>query len=756
MPTLPASGYPVPTVPTVEPLSQAGTPFQDIRTSADMFGANIAEGLQNFAAGARTASENADKIQTFYNQVATDEQINAFEEEVNKVLYGDSSSPGDVGYLGLQGRNALDQRASVRQTIDKIMRDRRGGMQNVQQQLMFDTQTRRYRNYALSAIGRHYDAQFNAWTAKTGDARVENAMARGQEAANADNFREFRAELDNAISERVKYNQMRGVSEDETKAQAREITQKMATSWARNLIVKDPVKAQAFIEANRAGLGANYDNLLGAVKGQADKNLMFEIATGVKQPGTGAPNLVRGGAIERFLDLTKQEESGGRNIEQGIVPPGGGFNPSVGRVTGPSTASGFYQITDTTWREFRGGVPEAGRYARAIDAPEPVQRAVARHIATTSGVQHWTDYNKALRAAVVQGGMPVAGPIKQEVATERAKPDALLSNLPPLDQGELPDNELPGLQKQIEEAAKRVPPGTPLHVWYGAVKMLRQESNARYTAQRQQEQIRRAAQERVDHEVGGSYIERMAPGSPTQPTEAEILKDNRLSDTKRQNLVGFLRSTVKEGPDPNAAKANFVSLFNRMGLEEGNPELLQREDQIDQAFSNGLITWPMHQELVKTFRDKQGSRDALVQKMMTAMSTAVQPYLFPTKHIANGMGDPGGPSRELNFQIYMADRVREMRKAGKNPLDLFREDSPDYVGKPEVLKRFGKGAIGVQGTLQDSSGANLDLKTLGEVQDALRAGKFGPPGSMQAIERAREYARARGYAVDTRNPVPVR
>lgn len=133
-------------------------------------------------------------------------------------------------------------------------------------------------------------------------------------------------------------------------------------------------------------------------------------------PSTGSPQFSAGGAtpsaVERFLDLARHHESGGRNVMQGVAPPGGGFNPSVGRVTGPSTAQGYYQITNTTWRNF---APQAGVdlavYPTAMSAPPEVQRHVARTIATTDGVQHWTDFNPRLRLAVEAAGLPVSGPI---------------------------------------------------------------------------------------------------------------------------------------------------------------------------------------------------------------------------------------------------------------------------------------------------------------------------------------------------------
>lgn len=118
----------------------------------------------------------------------------------------------------------------------------------------------------------------------------------------------------------------------------------------------------------------------------------------------------RGDPVEHFLDLTERDESGSRNTMQQVIGPQGGYNPSVGRVTGPSSAQGYFQIITPTWQAFapKAGV-DLGQYPTAMSAPYEVQRSVARTIATTSGVQHWTDYNKILRANAERAGLPVTG-----------------------------------------------------------------------------------------------------------------------------------------------------------------------------------------------------------------------------------------------------------------------------------------------------------------------------------------------------------
>ncbi len=120
------------------------------------------------------------------------------------------------------------------------------------------------------------------------------------------------------------------------------------------------------------------------------------------------PSLQIGGALAGKrplsydpLDLIEKYESGGRNILQQVVPAGGGYNPSVGRVTGPSSAGGYYQMIDSTWRAAARAVGiDTNQYPRAIDAPKELQRKAAQHLYDTEGFRPWAPYNSKLAQAI--------------------------------------------------------------------------------------------------------------------------------------------------------------------------------------------------------------------------------------------------------------------------------------------------------------------------------------------------------------------
>ena len=76
------------------------------------------------------------------------------------------------------------------------------------------------------------------------------------------------------------------------------------------------------------------------------------------------------------LDLIRQYESNNQNV------------PNY-RYDSTHTAQGYYQITNSTWREIAPRVG-AGQYPNAMSAPFDVQTAVARELFRERGIQPWS------------------------------------------------------------------------------------------------------------------------------------------------------------------------------------------------------------------------------------------------------------------------------------------------------------------------------------------------------------------------------
>jgi hypothetical protein len=110
------------------------------------------------------------------------------------------------------------------------------------------------------------------------------------------------------------------------------------------------------------------------------------------------------------LDMIAQRESAWRNVPTSAWNPTTGFNQSTGGITGPSTASGYWQITNTTWRAYAPGAGvDTTQYPTAMSAPYDVQRSVAGTIYERRGFADWAPYNSAIRADLARNGASAYG-----------------------------------------------------------------------------------------------------------------------------------------------------------------------------------------------------------------------------------------------------------------------------------------------------------------------------------------------------------
>ena len=143
-----------------------------------------------------------------------------------------------------------------------------------------------------------------------------------------------------------------------------------------------------------------------SLRGCAGRHAPFPSGFGNSTHPSATPGAAGADDWQRVKPLIRKYESGGRNIEQGVVGPQGGYNPSTGTVTGPSSASGYYQMIDPTWRAAarKAGI-DTDKYPRAINAPEELQDKAAEALYREQGLKPWAPYNSRLAAATgYQGG----------------------------------------------------------------------------------------------------------------------------------------------------------------------------------------------------------------------------------------------------------------------------------------------------------------------------------------------------------------
>lgn len=265
-------------VPSVAP---AGLPddYQHVRADASSFGAEIARGTEKLGAGFDKASDNAFSISQFYGKVAVDDQINEVMTGSDRIRRGDPSRsiPGpdgrpepDVGYMGLQGRAALEAREPTEKALDGLIEKARGNLKSPQEQLEFDTQTRRMRSMWINEISSHANTQFKTWTAGVNDSSAAHAL--NGFAANLDNPEAMASHAKDYIDFKVRNAQLKFGDDPAIVGQTiLGAKQELLKAQVAAKEVNDPVAALRILDKNREIAGTDYPALAERLRGRVEQ-----------------------------------------------------------------------------------------------------------------------------------------------------------------------------------------------------------------------------------------------------------------------------------------------------------------------------------------------------------------------------------------------------------------------------------------------------------------------------------------------------
>jgi hypothetical protein len=156
-------------VPDVAPRTEVPEDYQRIQANPAQFGGLVAQGAEKAGQGALQAGK-------FFGEVAANSSWNDTNDQVQKVLHGDPNKPQlgpdgqpvmgpdgkplpDAGYFGLKGSAALYARPGVEKQLDTILQGARSNLSTPEEQLYFDTISRRQRSYWDSDIGEFANRQ---------------------------------------------------------------------------------------------------------------------------------------------------------------------------------------------------------------------------------------------------------------------------------------------------------------------------------------------------------------------------------------------------------------------------------------------------------------------------------------------------------------------------------------------------------------------------------------------------------------------
>jgi hypothetical protein len=159
-----------------------GDDYRRVQANPEQFGGliarggeEVATGLQREAQGLKEKGQGQEALGrgTFdlsktFGKVAANDAFNQINDQAQKILHGDPNKTGpngapSRGYLSLDGRAALQNRPIVEQQLDQLVSGARDNMTTLDQQLEFDTISRRFRAQWTAEIGAHADAGAKQW-----------------------------------------------------------------------------------------------------------------------------------------------------------------------------------------------------------------------------------------------------------------------------------------------------------------------------------------------------------------------------------------------------------------------------------------------------------------------------------------------------------------------------------------------------------------------------------------------------------------
>lgn len=348
-------------VPSVAPDSRPPEDYQRIDAKPEQFGAAIGRGLQGLGQGVANAGENVFDISKFQGKVNTDDQVNHFVTTHNDRLYGNPNKPAtgadgqpllgadgkpqpDTGYMGLEGRAALDQRAGL---LKQLEEDRKAGLANLnspQEKLEYDAQTRRMLNETEAKIGAHADAQWKNWAGGVNDHGA--GLALNGFVNNLNDAKTMANHASDYINFKVQGAQIKFGDDPTIKAQAvADAKRDLLKAQTDRVAVTDPASALRILDKNKEIAGTQYDDMYGKLRARATQQTAYSVAsqniTLAHQGTLSSPiqNAVAQGAQEtgvpaQTIARTVQIESGG--------------NPRA--VTG--SYKGLMQQSDSEWRKY--------------------------------------------------------------------------------------------------------------------------------------------------------------------------------------------------------------------------------------------------------------------------------------------------------------------------------------------------------------------------------------------------------------------
>jgi hypothetical protein len=375
MPAVPESA----TLPSVEqnvgPLAQIHSP------SPETLGGAIGEGFQSLGKATGQASDmmaqQALRVASLNNKAMSDAAYTGYLNDAGKL----------EAQFQMDNRSVDPSQVQQRYTdyvgnLEQLRQKYRSTLGNMMAQSEFDQNSRRMQGYMIMNGSRTMAAGAHAYRQAAFEGSQKTLMDRAAATADPAEQEELKQQIANGA---YAWGHSEGLPDDAIKADILDRTSAVDMSVIDGMSRTDPEGAMTYFQAHRGEMTAEH---IGATEAKLDQALTIHGGYIASQQALSSFNAGQGstaaarpaGGDHRTLAQIEHDESGGRNI----------VNYREQRGERGFTASGYYQITDPTWREF--APPDVvAKYPRAMNAPRAIQTQVATIMQQKTGNTRWAE-----------------------------------------------------------------------------------------------------------------------------------------------------------------------------------------------------------------------------------------------------------------------------------------------------------------------------------------------------------------------------
>lgn len=284
------------------------------------------------------------------------------------------------------------------------------------------------------------------------------------------------------------------------------------------------------------------------------------------------------------------------------------------------------------------------------------------------------------------------------LATAEQDADALastFSNIPADKRAAIADELKKDLNMAAAVAAARVDPeGTKVRLDKGEWNLSPEQRNmainradTEIRAKRADEAYQRSLEKERRQEANDQARDNLFKGIIGGTTRRRDIMDNPdLTPATREHLINVMDSRAKEltGGAPKTDPITERNLWLAINAPDGTPGKIYTAEPIYEAVRAGRMNTDDANRMLSVLANQKDENGRTIGQKLGSLSATVGRALSQDPQFT---AQPALVAQiQLDFQARVQKRADDLRKAGKDPTEIFNPDSKEYVGRKEFIQ----------------------------------------------------------------------